>query len=231
MPDILRDSKIWAGGYDISGDLNSVTGMAGVEEKDGTAFGHLARGYLPGLQTANIEAAGYWRLALDAVLQPFGLQDEAVTIAPLTGAAGERAFFVRATQGKYDIGGEVGEVYPFELSVRGKDTPLVRGTVFYNATGVTASGNGTAYQLGTVATGQTLYAALHVLSASGSLDVTIERDSAEGFPSPLTTITFNNMSAIGSQLMVDTSEYSNDWWRAEFTVSGTFDFVVVVGII
>lgn len=228
MPDILRDAKIWAGGYDISGDLNSVVGVLGVEEQDGTAFGHAARGVLPGLRLGTIEAAGFWRSGLDAVLHPFGLQDEVVTIAPLAGAFDDKAFFMRVTQGKYDIGGDVGDAYPFELSAVAKGMPLIRGRVAKNSTGVSSSGNGTESNHGTLAAGDKMYAALHVLAASGTLDVTVESDTT-GFASPITRMTFAQATTVGSQLLSFPGAISDTFWRAEWTVTGTFDFVVILG--
>jgi hypothetical protein len=104
-----------------------------------------------------------------------------------------------------------------------------------------ASGNGTARQIGAVASGKALYAALHVISSSGdgsqTLDVEIESDSADDFTGSETSrITFSQVAtSVQSQWGSVDGAITDDWWRAKWTVGGTgspeFDFVIALGIL
>ena len=115
--------------------------------------------------------------------------------------------------------------------------PIIRGTLMHSgAVARTASGTGTARQLGAVSSSQKVYAALHVLSASGttpSLTVKVQSDNAVGFPSATDVITFSAATAVGSQWGSTAGALTDDWWRVSYTISGTspsFLFAVTIGI-
>ena len=99
---------------------------------------------------------------------------------------------------------------------------------------MSASGDsGTGIQLGAVSATQSVHASLHALTVSGgTLDVTVESDTASGFPSTTTRITFAQITAVGSEFASAAGAITDEYWRVDFTVGGggTFDFVVCVGI-
>lgn len=115
--------------------------------------------------------------------------------------------------------------------------PVARGNMLYvDTTAVTSSSTGTAVQVGAVASGQRLYAGLHVVEVSGTsptLDVKVQSDNGSGFPSATDRITFTQATARTSQLSSVVGAVTDDWWRVSFTVGGTtpsFKFAVIVGI-
>ena len=125
------------------------------------------------------------------------------------------------------------------MCIRDSDTsawPVVRGTSLHPpGTARTATGNGTAVQVGAVASGRQMYAALHVLSVSGTatptLTVKVQSDTV-GFGSATDQITFTAATAVGGQISRVAGPITDDYWRASWTISGTnpsFLFVVVVG--
>ena len=116
---------------------------------------------------------------------------------------------------------------------------IVRGTLMHpTTTARTSSGSGTARQLGAVVAGKSMYAALHVLSASGttpSLTVKVQSDNASGFSSPTDQITFAAADETGDyEWSSAAGAITDDWWRVTWTIGGTnpsFLFGVVLGIL
>ena len=72
------------------------------------------------------------------------------------------------------------------------------------------------------------------LEESDGLTVEIEGDTATGFPSPVTYLTYSAANAVGGQILrTDGTAITDSWFRAKWTVSGTtpsFMFVVAFGI-
>jgi hypothetical protein len=131
--------------------------------------------------------------------------------------------------------GAVGEMAAFRAAARSGDgAGLIGGTVIHNQTRTT-SGNGTGFQLGAVGATQRVHGALHVLSAAGttpSLTVVVQSDTS-GFPSPTTQLSFAAKTAIGSEFLSAAGPITDDFWRANFTISGTspsFLFALILGI-
>ena len=144
-------------------------------------------------------------------------------------------FLTRLLQ--YRTPGVVGTLLPFDIAASGQGTPGVFGYLM-GLGSKTSTANGTAIQLGTLDTGETMYAALHVISASGTsptLDVVIASDNDSGFASGVTRITFAQKVAAGSEWKSLAGPIAtDDWWRATWTIGGTdtptFDVVIAVGI-
>lgn len=236
---IAQDRKLWVGGYDLSGDLQGLDFQTEIDMQDDTVFGDTNRSNEPGLENFEVQHEGVWRSGVDAVFQSHkGLADVLATLTPVNGAEGAIAYFMRTTQGEYEPGGQVGELFRFSVSLKASGgLGAVRGTLMLNNT-LSSSGDGTARQLGALADGASLYAGLHVLSASGSsptLDVVVESDSAEGFPSATERIAFTQATGIGSEWATPVAgPITDDWWRISWTIGGTgspaFDAIVVVGL-
>ena len=117
------------------------------------------------------------------------------------------------------------------------DTPLVRAIVLDVNTALIATGNGTAYQHGAVAAGQTIVGVLRVLSASGTLPtltVIIQSDDNQAFTSPTTRLTFTGVTTSATyEVMMAAGAITDTWWRVSYTVGGTtpvYSVVVSFGI-
>lgn len=240
---ILTAQKLWADGYDLTGDLSGMALEMSAEMQDDTVFGDVSRSNVPGLIDFRHQHEGVWNAGAgepDDVLQAnFSLADVLASIAPVDGSVGSLVYFMLTTQGQYQFGGQVGDLNRFSVNLAASGgAKSVRGQIAENAN-LASTGDGTALNLGAVSASQKLYAGLHVLSAAGSsptLDVIIESDSQSDFlGSPSTRITFAEASAIGSEWATPVAGAITDtWWRASWTIGGTsspnFDAVVVIGI-
>lgn len=236
---ILRDSKLFLDGYDFSGDMSALALAYGAELQDNTTFGMDTRSRLGGLKTVTVQHEGFWNGGAngvdDVLFGKIGVASVPMTIAPMTGAEGELAYSFLSNLGQYTPGATVGEMLRFSVSGEASGE-LVRGSILLNAT-KTLTGNGTAFNVGAASSTQKLYAALHVIAASGTsptLDVKVQSDDASGFGTPTDRITFSQATAIGSQWATPVNgAITDNWWRINYTIGGTgpsFTFVVFIGI-
>lgn len=229
-------------GYNLTGSISATEVQYGAEMIDMTVFGAGAtRSMTPGFKTIVAAHEGFFE-AGDGLVDPVlfsnvGVTEVPMTMCPTGGAAGERAFTFKCALGQYTpMTATVGEALRFSVRGEATESPLVRATVIQNDT-ETATGTGAAYELGALSADQTLYVALHVLSASGttpSLTVTVQSDDASGMASATTQHTFDAATDVGSQWAEIAGAVTDTFWRVGFTISGTspeFEFVVVAGIL
>lgn len=238
-PLVLTDAKVWLDGKDLSGDLNSVSLEAENALQENTVFGNQWRSRKGGLSDVSFNHEGYVDLdegAVDEVLfNKLALESAIMSLSPDGGDAGDVAYTFKSIQGAYNPGASIGEMFAFTVSGNGRG-PLVRGTVMENGT-ISADGQSTARNLGSVGSNQKLYATLHVLSVSGTnptLDVVVRSDDSSGMGSPTTQITFNQATQAGAQWGTPVAgEITDTWFDIDFTVGGTnpsFVVVVIIGI-
>jgi hypothetical protein len=235
---VLTDAKLYVSEFDLSGYMNAVNLEFAAEMLDETTFGQTTRVHTGGVKSVVAGAEGFWQAVPDAALfARIGVQNAPVTISPTGAADGGLAYLFRAIHAEYAPGGSHGELLGFSTSMEGSDgAPLVRGLVLQPAGSETETGTGTGRQLGAVAAGKTLYASLHVLSASSgdTLDVIVQSDDNSDFSSPTTRLTFPQASAVGSGWQTLAGPVTDTWYRVSFTIAGDgdpdFSFVVAVGI-
>jgi len=241
---VANKRKLWVGEYDLSGDMNAMRLSLTGQRQDNTRFGDDTEVGAGGLTTILMEHEGIWLAgggdSVDDVLAAqMAVADLPISIGVETGADGEIGYLFRAMQGLYVPinAGVIGQMHRFRVSAEGSGGDrAVRSTIMHNATR-TVSGNGTARQLGLVSATQKLYAILHVITASvgDTLDVTVESDTASGFISPLTQITFAQATGITKEYKTKAGPIANDdWFRVAYTIGGaspSFEFVVLVGVL
>lgn len=164
-----------------------------------------------------------------------GTNETTVSVVGQYGA-GNVGYGFKSLETAYSLLGAHGEIAPFSASAAGQSRAF-RGTQLHASdTARTATGTGTAYNLGAVSSTQRLYATLHVVAASGTsptLDVTIESDDAEGFPSAVTRLTFTQATARTHQFTSVAGPITDTWFRVKHTIGGTnpsFRYFVLVGI-
>lgn len=243
---VLLNTRIYAGAVDLTSNSNKVQLTEDREDKESTSFGSLGwKEVLAGLAESAVTAEGQWE-ATDATkvdddqfanIGTVGGWTIIPAAASSTVAAGDLAWLVKALRCKYMLGGSVGDVAPWTAETKGT-TPLVRGSILHPpGTARTATGNGTAVQIGAVAAGKSMYASLHVYSISGTatptITVKVQSDDNSGFSSPIDRITFTAATAVGGQYSSVAGAVTDDWWRVTWTISGTspsFLFVVSAGI-
>jgi hypothetical protein len=240
---ILTNVRYFASGLDCTSTNNKAELSAEVEEKDGTTFA--SGGWKEpkgGLASSSIQAEGFWEAGDpskvdDALWSQFGGVGP-WTICPDTANVGSVAYFTQMLRCDYTLLGQVGDLAPWQ-SKGASAAPLVRGQIAHPpGTARTATGTGTALQLGAVPAGKRLYAALHVLSVAGTSTPTItarvESDDNGSFSSPVTRGTFTAATAIGGQALNAAGAITDDWWRIAWTITGTspsFLFAAALGIL
>ena len=246
MPDqIVQGRKLYVGGRDLSGDWTAISLKAGREPIDFTRGSDTTRVMKSGLRVVSFEAEGIANLGPDLAdeelyLMADTLADQPIIVAPTTGAEGEPAYGFRADIGDFEpfADAQVGDRLNFRVSARAHGSKVVRGTVMADAaTARQASFDGTARQLGAVASGKKLYACLMVLGASGTsptLDGKIQSDDASGFASPTDVTTFSQKTAAGQFEWTEISgPVTDDHFRFSATIGGTspsFTIVVLTAI-
>lgn len=251
----LGNVRIYAGGLDLTGQSNKVGLTGGYDETDVTGFGDVAAdGWIwktvqKGIGSGKIDASGF-HAAGDPSQVDNGLWATQGTVMPWTvlpraqGASsaaaptpGDLAWFLRAVQSSYALGDQVGNVAPYTAAAS-SSSPLVRGKLLHPAgTARTATGTGTAVQLGAVPDGKAFYAGVHLLStadAAAALTVTVESDDSAAFTSPTTRATFQAAQAVSGQSVMAAGPVTDTHWRVKWTVTSgatpSFMFVVSAGI-
>lgn len=239
---ILTNVRLFTGGVDLTSASNKVELSTEVEEKDKTNYGSGGwKEVIGGIASTSVSAGGQWEAGdpskVDDASWSHLAQIGPCTVGPVGAAVGDLAYLTQMLCKSYKLGDAVGEVMPWSAEGAGS-WPLVRGQFDHPpGTARTASGSGTGVQLGAVADGQRLYAALHVLSVAGttpSITVTIESDVDNTFTTPATQLTFAAATVASGQILRTTGTAITDtWFRPSWTITGTgpsFLFVVALGI-
>lgn len=238
---VVKDATILLGELDISSLTNNVSFELAPDAIECTAYDSAGwKQYLPGLKGATMPLSGYQDAA---VLQPVmfdGMvasgETRPVTIVqtrPVT--AGDVAYFAEAFLTSFQDGRSVGAVYSFTSQLE-RVSPLVRGAVLENLAGA-ETGDGTGMELtGGVATGQTLYLAVHALASEGTsptLDLVLESEEDDNWASPTTRITATQIADTGYYIGSVAGPITDTWFRLARTVGGTdtpkFDYIAVIG--
>lgn len=237
---VLTDAAVLVDGYDLTGVANALALDLGAEMKDATTFGNDTRVNKAGLKTATANVRGFYDTGAagdpdKALFDRVGSSALPVSLIPVR-TQGERAFLFTAAGAVYELGAQVGELLPFSVDLANDGDP-VRGVLMADESGEASSSNAAAVQVGAVAAGQRMYAALHVLAASGSsptLDVIVESDDNSGMSSATTRISFTQATDVTSEWSSVAGAITDDYWRISWTVGGStpsFDFVVTIGIL
>lgn len=239
---VLLNCRLFAVGADLSGASNKIEITAEYEDKETTNY--LSNGHkevIAGLGSAEITGEGQWEAGDDSLVDNASWSQLGGTgpwtACPNLATVGSLAWITKAMRADYTQGESVGEVAPWAGTAKSA-WPLVRGVIGHPAgTARTSTGTGTGIELGAVASGQRLYAGLHVLSASGttpSITARIESDVDDTWASPTTRLTFAAADAAGGQILrTDGTAITDTWWRVAWTISGTspsFMFATSFGI-
>lgn len=235
----LLDCKVFLGGYNLSGYHNSIDMSYGAEMLDDTVFGTSGtRSSKPGLKTFEFNGSIFWDDTIDGIVyNRIGAAREVMSFSPDGNTLGDRGYTIRAVNGKYNpLSGEVGALIQSEFSGASANTPLVRGAVMIPLGARTLTGNLTGVQLGAISAVQRLYAGLHVVAASGTTpSLTVRLQSSTTLGGVYTTrLTLTAMTAIGGQWAELAGPQTDQYWRADWTISGTtpsFNVFLVAGIL
>lgn len=235
MSHTFKDAKVFLGGYDLTGYTNNVALQYGAEPLDETTLGNDTRKFKGGVKIVSAGMQGFWDATPDPGLQAsVGTADTPLSVVAPPGATGTTTYLFRAMNANYDFGGSFGELLSYTAEARATDD-LVRGKVLYHGT-ATSTANGTAFSFPSMAAGDTLCGAIHVVGASAgdTLDVIVQSDTATGFGSPVTALTFSQFgSSIGSEWQTATGATADTYYRVSYTIGGSspsYTFAVSLGI-
>lgn len=226
---IIKDRRLVIGAYDLSACLKEFDLILKKEQKDNTCFLAEARSGKHGLASAEASFSGF--LNDSAGLTPsfiegtWGDEDAVMTACPHGAAVGAVAYILKSCMAEASLDQAVGEMSAVSGAAYGNAQIALPGNVLASGE-KTATGNEDAVELGAVATGKYLYAALHVTSLEGTdtptITVKIQSDSSESFDSPTDRISFTAKTAVGEQWATPVAgEITDTWWRAVITISGT----------
>lgn len=227
MATVYNDARVWHAGHDLSATANQVELKVSAADLTATTFSSGGwEEHLAGLRSTEASVQGYWATGLNSVDGHLsgvtGAASQPLTIAP-TASDGATALMGKAISLDYQWGGDVGSLIEYQASGKGAGA-FQHGTVMHPGNvNRTATGVGTARQLGTIASGAKLYAVLHVLSMSGTsptLDVVIQSGASAG-TATTTRVTFTQATAAGAQWLELSGPITDDWWRCSYSIGGT----------
>lgn len=203
-----KNVTAFVAGYDFTTDANSAALSMEAAALDATTFqapGSTDDGWTkvaPGLKSSQFAMGGLWQSAADQAVDPQAFAalgaSKVLTMAP-SGVEGDVAYLWQAMGTSYQLGGQVGDLAPFQLQASGSDgSGVVRGALLKARGTVSATGaTGTAVELGAVGADQYLYASLHVFSAGTTITVVLESDEDGDFNSATTRATFSGVTTTG----------------------------------
>jgi hypothetical protein len=234
------DPKIFAGAYEFSPVLNLATLAYNAELLDKSTFSQGTKINTPGVKNILLEASGFAEFGADLQdAQNFtniGLSNIPVSLfPPSTPVVGDPAYFFQAAQAKYALGGPHGQIVPASFDAHAASGhPLARGVVLETGgTARTATFTGTGVNYGAVSATQYLYAVAHFIQAGGtSLDLIIESDDGAGFGTPVTRITFAQVTTTITAVYATrvAGAITDTWWRCKGTIAGSGPYKVAVAI-
>ena len=235
---VFKDAEVRYGGLDMTGILNKVDLNYTADMEDASVFGTNSMIRLSGLMDTTVNQSGFWSDTADLELynRIGATLPEVFSVAP-QGVVDGPAFAMLGDQASYSLGGAVGEVHPFNVSIHSNGA-LVGGKLFIIGT-KTVSGVSTIIELGAVPLGWAVYASLHVTVNGGTGDQTfdaiVESDDLVGFGTPTTRLTFDQVTTTNQgQWKSALGSITDTFWRVTFTITGTgsptFDAFIVVGI-
>ena len=240
---VLSDAKIYVGEHDLSGDHNAVALDYSAELLDDTVFGDATRSKKGGLKVVGFSGEGLWSggadLVDDALFANIAVADVPITVVPAGETLANACYLFRANSGSYEVGGAVGEMMRFSVSAEGSGgVGVARGELMHVGSETATGSKAAKVQLGALTATQSLYAAVHVLTVSGTsptLDVLVRSDVDASAGSETTRITFTQATAITSEWKSVAGAVTDTYWDVSWTIGGTntptFEFIVSVGIL
>jgi hypothetical protein len=224
---------------------NSVSVEAQSDELDVTTFcGGGYRQKITGLSSFNVNASGFQDYVAPSPGSAFNSGVALVspgvtntfTVAPTGDTVGNVAYLGQSKSTTLtELQGAVGDVAGFTLDAAGTNR-LVRGAMLHPVLARTSTGNGTAVAFTPPTATQSLHAAFHVhsVTGTGTITFTVQTDDASGFPSATTRITSAAFATAGHEFkslagaLTGETHIRVSWTIAGFT-SVTFSVAAGVG--
>lgn len=229
----------------LTGFANQVDINAEADELDVTTFaGGGYRQRITGLGMFNVDVTGFQDFGTSTPGTSFPMTSLAdggtlhtFSVAPNGGTAGNTAILGQARGVNLQpLSGAVGDAAKFTLGLVGTSR-LVQGQLLAPVAAQTSTGNGTVLAFTTPTASQSLHAAFHVHSVTGTGTITfvVATDDAVGFTTPVTRITSSAFAAVGHQFASLAGALAGETHiRLGWTISGfssvTFSAAAGVGV-
>ena len=232
---VQTDVGLYWGGYSLAATHNAVGLSTSSSMQDDTVYGDTFVSNAAGLSSVTLEGEGFWDSTNDNVLfSSLGTDDTVVTVTPVDQAAGSPAICSKLTTSEYNpiAGGTVGEMLGFKLTGEGRGEKTVTGEILViPATYTSSSESATNASIGAVSATQSIYSALHVTAASGTLTVYVE-SAPSNWSGESTQITHSAFTSVGAEMKSLAGVNTDAFWRVKYTVSGggSFDFIVSLAV-
>lgn len=236
---ILSSQGVYFGEFNLTSRLSGISSDYTAEAKDNTVLQMNTRSRRGGLKDGVFNFEGFFNPdSTDAgVFDYVNTANVPITITSQGETVGNTCHMMQAiTASLNPHDASIGELIGFSLNAQLSNNPLVRGYLMLDSVDstLTATGNGTGVQFASgIASGQTMYAFLHVIAmggGGGSIDFKIVSDDNASFTSATDRITFTSASAATSEVGTVAGAVSDDYYRVEYTVTGTVACQAVIGL-
>lgn len=231
---------IYVGAYDVTSDLNQISGSYNPNFLEVTTFGSSGwRQRIQGLIDVDFTASGFQDFSstgIDSNTAPLVGATNVVTVGPnSTATAGDPAYlFQSLLVGKHQPV-QLGEAAKFELPFKGQ-AQMAAGIISAPRASRTATASASAVQEGTSST--KVFGTRHIFSVSGNsptLATFIESATNASMINPTTRLSFTTASTVGGEWQQAAAVGGGSYWRASWVIGGTgtptFDFAVSLAIV
>lgn len=229
---VLKNRRLFLGGREVSGDLNTLAVDGALPEVTYQTFEDLAVNAESGIEDLALDlgVVGREDFADDGHVQALRGVETQFSVALSDGLVGSLAHSAIGIGLSFERRGNIGELRSGTFRLRGRGVPLLRGLLLEDGTERTATGTGTGVNLGAVTAAQSLHGVLHLIALDGtSVDMEVESDEDDTFATAVTRLTFDQLTAIGSQHQVAAGPITDGWFRSNFTLVGTsFEAILVL---
>src|SRR5690348_11351578 len=144
---VVKSGLVRLGGYDLTSDINSIALSLGAAALDITALNDLTKVYTPGLRDVKCAVKGFWDAANDGIIWDDISATDILSLS-LSTTEGDVGFFMDSVPAQYQVTQEVGKVVAMSLTAQSAGD-MIRGLILANKTGITSSGDGTDFAIGT----------------------------------------------------------------------------------
>jgi len=227
---VLKNTKIYIDGVDLSGRMNSVTLNYTAELKDKTVFGSSYRKRLMGLFSVEMSGQGFYDASSaysgDKILwDDVGSTDQITSIVAEGTALGNIVYSAQKLSNEYTPSYQIGEIASISFACYGQGA-LIRQRTMQIGNLSTAT-SFTVRNLGYRPPLKALYGTMHVTRGCSSggdrLVVKVQTASSSGFSSPTTAMKFTALTTASghtAQWKSTASSTAHQWYRIRINSSG-----------
>lgn len=222
----MLNATIWGGGYDFTGDTNSVQASMEADNVDVTTFGSGGwQDNIAGLKNYKLNASGLWQSGVTGTaVDPVAFANLGTSLMFMVSAmntATQPMYAFNSLQTTYELGDDVGKAAPFSIDAEAATPyPLVRGQIAAARQTVAATGQlGSILTLTATSSTQSVYAGFHVFTAPTTITVQVQSAAAIGFASPTTRATLGPITVTGGTWMTPIAgPITDQFWRLNVSV-------------